>query len=161
MRTEHKTINIYTFSELGEKAKQKAIERLYDINVSHDWWDAVYADAERIGIAITSFYLDRHGSITGKCGIDVIKMLRNIVREHGGTCRAHETAKNALSDWQKNKRNMGEYDREDWQKDAFQSILDDYLAMLNEEYQYLTGEESIIETIEANEYEFTEGGRIY
>jgi hypothetical protein len=32
---------------------------------------------------------------------------------------------------------------------------------LETEYDYLTSEEAIIETIEANEYEFTEDGELY
>jgi predicted transcriptional regulator len=32
--------------------------------------------------------------------------------------------------------------------------------MLQKEYEYLTSEEAIIETIEANEYEFTEKGEM-
>jgi hypothetical protein len=33
--------------------------------------------------------------------------------------------------------------------------------MLRQEYEYLTSEGAIIETIEANEYEFTEEGRMF
>ena len=40
MRTEQ--INIYRFSELSEKAKQKAIEKRRYWNVSEDWWQGVY-----------------------------------------------------------------------------------------------------------------------
>jgi hypothetical protein len=32
---------------------------------------------------------------------------------------------------------------------------------LNAEYDYLESDEAVMETLEANEYEFTEDGRIY
>ena len=39
--------------KLSDKAKQKAIEKFYDINVDYDWWDSVYEDAKNIGLKIT------------------------------------------------------------------------------------------------------------
>jgi hypothetical protein len=35
-----------------------------------------------------------------------------------------------------------------------------YLYMLKNEYEYLTSEKCIIETIEANDYYFTENGKV-
>lgn len=32
---------VYMYSELSERAKKKAIEKLWDINVDYDWWDYV------------------------------------------------------------------------------------------------------------------------
>lgn len=63
MRTE--TINIYQFNELSNEAKQNAIKQNYDINVSHDWWTNTYEDAERIGLQITSFDLERNKHAKG------------------------------------------------------------------------------------------------
>jgi hypothetical protein len=37
----------------------------------------------------------------------------------------------------------------------------EYLSILRREYEYQTSEEAIIETIEANDYDFTEDGRIF
>ena len=31
---------VYSYDELGEDAKEKALEALYDINTSYDWWDS-------------------------------------------------------------------------------------------------------------------------
>ncbi|KKK46644.1 hypothetical protein LCGC14_3163200, partial [marine sediment metagenome] len=39
-------------------------------------------------------------------------------------------------------------------------ILEDYLILFREEYEYLTSRKTIIETIEANDYDFTEDGKI-
>jgi hypothetical protein len=44
----------------------------------------------------------------------------------------------------------------------FQRALgEEYLSILRKEYEYLTSEEAIIETIQANEYEFTEDGKMF
>jgi len=42
MRTETKTTKIYKFEELSEEAKEKAIEKFYDLNIYEGWWDGVY-----------------------------------------------------------------------------------------------------------------------
>jgi hypothetical protein len=42
-----------------------------------------------------------------------------------------------------------------------QMIFEDYRSLLQTEYDYLTSVEAIRETIDVNEYEFTEDGRIY
>ena len=46
-----------------------------------------------------------------------------------------------------------------------QDALRDYMRwmyrQIRAQYEYLTGEEAIVETIEANEYEFTEDGKLY
>lgn len=43
------TKDVYTFSELSDKAKEKAISEYRDINVTHEWWSFVYDDAKHIG----------------------------------------------------------------------------------------------------------------
>lgn len=53
-----KEITTYKFSELSDKAKEKARDWYRDGALDHDWWDAVYDDAlsvaVRLGIEITS-----------------------------------------------------------------------------------------------------------
>lgn len=158
MRVETVTRNLYSFDELSEKAKQAAISRLYDINVDDEWWDTVYEDASCVGIKITSFDLGRSWKITGECSIDVIAMLRKIIKDHGPDCRTYKSAKSWLNEWKKAKKDVDGWD--DFKDEALRDILDDYLYFLLDEYEYLTSEESIVETIEANEYEFTEDGRL-
>jgi hypothetical protein len=41
-----------------------------------------------------------------------------------------------------------------------ESLIEDYSILLQKEYDYQTSEEAIIETIEANDYEFTEEGEL-
>lgn len=61
-----KTYNVYTFEELNDEQKEKAIMNLSDINVNHDWWEYMYSDAETIGLRITGFDLDRSRHATGE-----------------------------------------------------------------------------------------------
>lgn len=64
MGLSHRTIHtpVFKFDQLSDEAKAKALEKNYDWNVDHDWWDAVYEDAmimaEIIGVDIH----DRRGS---------------------------------------------------------------------------------------------------
>ena len=47
------------------------------------------------------------------------------------------------------------------EEDFNKSLAGDYLKMLKDEYEYQSSEEAIIETIEANEYEFTADGELF
>lgn len=173
MRTETKIINLYKFNELSEEAKQNAIDKLIDINVSHSWWEFIYEDANIIGLKLKSFDLDRNRHATGEFLLSACEVAQNIFNNHGETCDTRKTAEEFMQDWQpvfndymdENSENYESSELEDklidLEGEFLQSILEDYSIMLQEEYEYLTSEEAIIETIEANNYEFTEEGEIY
>jgi len=38
--------------------------------------------------------------------------------------------------------------------------FEEYLSLLRQEYEYLTSKDAIVETIQANDYEFTEEGKL-
>lgn len=144
-----KITKVYPLNELTEDARQKAIDGLADINVSYEWWDCTYEDAANVGIKLTEFDIGRgnycHGAID-----DTVRTAEKILQEHGVSCESYKTAKAYLASSEN-----GDIDNE------FRlSILEDYRIMLQKEYEYQTSEEAIVETIEANEYEFTEDGRI-
>ena len=153
-----KTINLYQFSELSPEGKEKALHSLCDINVDHDWWDYIYEDAERIGLKITSFETDRYAK--GKLTLSPEEVCNQITKEHGYMCETVQTAKKYLED----RANLGEEPSDgklDDLKDEFlKSLLEDYRIILSKEYEYLTSDEQIIETILANDYYFTEDGKI-
>lgn len=50
-----KTITLYSFDELSDDAKEKAIDKLYNLNVDYEWWDSTFDDAKRIGLEIRGF----------------------------------------------------------------------------------------------------------
>lgn len=143
--TEH---TVYDFDELSSEARQKAVEALYDLNVDFDWWDGIYDDANTIGLKITSFDLYRH-DITGNLTEDMPTVCKLIMENHGETTSTYLLAK-------RNQHKHGEDNEETFLKE----LLEEYLSILQDDYDYLTSEEAIIEAIKANEYEFYEDGEL-
>jgi hypothetical protein len=170
-------INLYKFSELSEELQQKAIEKHYDINVNYEWWDGIYQDAENIGLKLTGFDLDRNRHATGEFIEYAVNCAEKIIKEHGEGCETYKTAQSFLSDYKDlvakysdgvktdevTEENEYEFDCEcdDLENDFLNSILEDYSILLQQDYEYQTSKEAIIETIEANDYDFTENGEMY
>ena len=54
------TTTVYTFSELSDKAQEKALENLRDINVDCEWWDYLFEDFRTIagilGVTVKDIY---------------------------------------------------------------------------------------------------------
>ena len=171
-----KTINLYSFDELSEDAKKKAIENLYDINVDSEWWESTYDDSANVGINITGFDTGRRNDITGNLTMSMCEVCHKLIAEHGEDCETYKTAKDYLNQWDAlvekhsdgiTKDKVSEYNEYDFdveadnlEDDFRKAILEDYLIILRNEYEYLTSDEAIIETIQLNEYTFTENGKI-
>jgi hypothetical protein len=167
---------LYQFAELSEDAKQKAIEKLSDINVDYDWWSSTYEDAERIGLKLTGFDLDRNRHCKGLFIDSALECSNKITKDHGETCETYKTASQFITDYDKlvekysdgvhkdkvTWENETDFDNEadDLENDFLNSILEDYAIILQNECDYLQSEEAIIETIEANEYWFDEKGNL-
>jgi len=175
MRIDKVETKVYPFSELTDEAKQTALEKLYDINVDYDWWEFTYEDAANVGIKITEFDIDRGSFCHGDFTLDAEDVAKKIIEEHGIACETHSTAANFINDVATGKaihESDENYDPDymEWDETSEyeelvaefeRSILEDYRIILQHEFEYLTGEEAILETIEANEYEFTEDGKLY
>lgn len=159
---------LYKYEELDDRAKEKALEKFYDINVDYGWWDSVYEDASQIGIKITSFDLDRSQEMDGKFTGSAEETLEKILENHGEMCETFKTAKRyqpTLEEMKKQAEKDGEEylsggDYENWAHEFLYDILEDYRIILQHEYDYLTSKESIIETICANGYEFLRDGSL-
>ena len=176
MQTITKTYNVYKFSELSEDAKQKALEAMYDINIDYDWWNYVYEDAENIGLKITEFDLDRASFVHADTILSYTEIADRIIAEHGETCETYQTAKEFLNDRDNlvakysdgvkldevTEENEYDFDQDcdNLEEEFHKSLCEDYRIMLQNEYEYLTSEEAIIETIEGNDYDFTEDGEL-
>ena len=167
---------VYAFSELSDDAKEQALQGLYDINVDHEWWDSTYEDAERAGLKLSSFDLDRYREAKGDFIECAEECAAKTIAEHGESCETYQTARqyqtdrdalvDKFSDGVDTQRvaedSEYEFDREcdDLDAEFLRSILEDYSIILQHEYEYLTGEEAILATIEANDYEFTADGKL-
>ena len=171
-----KTINLYQFDELSEDAKAKAIERLSDINVDYQWWESVYEDARDVKLKLTEFDLDRNKHCKGTFIDGAHDTAALIIAKHGKNCDTYKTAQAFLSNWGElvNKYSDGvktdvvaegnEYAfdgaADDLEYMSLHDLLEDYADILQRECDYLQSEEAIIETIKANEFWFTEDGKL-
>lgn len=192
-----KTYTVYSFDELSEDAKQKAIENLYDINVDYDWWS--YDDSKEIaslmGIDIENIYFSGfssqgdgacfEGSYTfKKNGVKNVKSYAPLDKElHQIAERLQDVQKKHFYKLSANVKHSGHYyhemcteinvykdgnylhtEAELSAEDEIKYILRDYMRwiyrQLEKQYDYLTSEKAIIETIEANEYTFLEDGTL-
>jgi hypothetical protein len=166
-------IKLYKFSELSEEIKENAVNHLCDINVDFDWWDYIYDDAKTIGLKINEFGLDRYRHATGNFLFSACEVAQNIFNNHGEFCKTYKTAKLFIKDWQsvfneymdetneKYESTESENELMELEDNFLNSLLEDYSIILQNEYEYRTSNEAIIETIEANEYYFTKEGKLY
>lgn len=175
MRIVKTETKVYPFDELSDSAKEKAIEGLVYCNVEHDWWDLTYGDAKTIGLVIEEFDLDRNRGCGGKWTEDAEDVARLIVENHGEQCETHSDAIQYQTDLKQAKRYMKlnqhfdhgfpEFNETDEYAELcekfLRTICEDYSIILQNEYEYLCSDESIIESIEANEWEFRENGELY
>jgi len=172
MRTQVIKKVLYKFEELTEEQKENAIEKLSDINVDFDWWQFIYEDAERIGLKITGFDIDRGSYCKGSFILSASEVAQNIFNEHGEKCETYKTAMSFMEEWQpvfndymdESSPNYESGKSEDklmeLEDEFLKSLLEDYRIMLSHEYDYQTSKEAIIETIKANDYEFDENGNL-
>jgi len=174
-----RTINIYSFDELSAKAKEVARNWFREASSNDEWWDFIYEDAERIGLKITSFDLDRRLHAKGKFIKDAFYSANAILKEHGEDTETAKDAKVFLGEWKESKKSYHKekrdvdgdmnHDVEDFEDSevaeeleaAFlKTLLDDYARMLQSDSDYRDSDESIDENIRANDYEFYENGKI-
>lgn len=173
MRTETTTRTLYKLNELSQDAQDKAIESLWDINVDYEWWEWAFDDAERIDLRISEFDLDRSSYVKADFLESAEQTAHKIIDKHGNTFDTYRTAETYLSDRDEliataPRDADGEFENEfkldsdldSLDEDFLHSLCEDYRIVLTREYEYLTSREAIVETIDANEYEFTATGEL-
>jgi len=177
MQTITTVTNVYSFNELSNEAKQKAISHFCDINVDYDWWNYTYEDAANIGLKITSFDIGRGSYCKGVFANNAYEVANLIIKNHGEICESYKTAQMFINEWNAlvsemsdgiNKQKVCEDktnefdDLADYLENEFlKNICEDYRIILQKEYESLTSEKAVIETIEANDYQFTESGEMF
>lgn len=168
MRKEIREYEVYEFKELSKEAKEKALERFQDINVDYDWWEHIYDDANAIGLKLEGFDLYRR-EISGELTESIGRVIANIFANHGETCGTYEIAKRyekklipfTVLESMEIEDMDNEDEMEELTKEFRKELLQKYLSILQNEYEYLTSEETVVEAIEANEYEFTKDGKLF
>lgn len=166
-----KTIKLYKFSELPETIKEKVLEEFCDINVNFEWWLIEFDEAQSIGLELIEF--DIRKNFCKGCWITNGKdCAKKILKTYDKHCKIYQDAERFLSDLEGARDDFE--GREEYIPDldnfedsnsyddicgAFLEILLDYYRnILQKVYEHLTSEKSIIETIEASEYEFRVNG---
>lgn len=144
------TTKVYEFDELNEKAKEKARGWYRDGSLEYEWSDGIYEDAKNIGLRVDEFDINRN-SITGKLLKSVGEVCADILDNHGKSCGTYHLAK----EYYRRKHTKSPFTEEEFLHD----ILEEYLVILRGELEYLYSDESVDETIRANEYTFTETGK--
>ena len=150
MRKVIETIELYKFNELDYPTQQQILNEFYDINVDFEWWEYIYNEAESIGLKITSFSLDRDYYIKGHSTKDIDTIKELILANHGENCKTYKL----VNEWDLNDETI-DIDK------CINSLLKEYLKLLQKEYDYRISTEAIEETIECNDYEFTKEGILY
>lgn len=171
-----KTIKTYQIDELPENIQKKIIDEFRGINVEYwEWSHAIEEIINNAGFILISFDLDRKE-------IELIPnydfhssalIIVNNKEEHSE--EFVKISENFCSEWSKlvNKYSDGiqldkvseengyEFDREanELEKEYLQEISGEALLMLQREFDWLCSDETIFDTIRANEYEFTKGGQ--
>ena len=151
-----KTIEVplWSYEDASDDVKKKIMQKHYDINVDGDFWfESIYEDAKIIGLEITDFDT-YHGTIHGKLKNYVDECCALILTNHGKKTDTYALAKKFKG------TDSEDEDYEEIEKEFSYSLLEEYLSMLRKEYEYMTGEEAIVETFAANEYLFDEEGAI-
>lgn len=160
----NRTIKIYQFDELSESAKERAREWWLSGGLDWEWWDAVYEDAERIGLKITGFDIDRGNYCEGELTTRPLESIEKILAEHGEDCDTYKLALlykpqfEALREKELNTEEDLSGEQDELTEEYTYALREEYLSMLRKEYEYLTSTECVDETILANEYEFLEDG---
>jgi len=162
---------VYSFNELDEKTKSKAIEKHRYFYVQDNWWQNVYESANEIGLKITGFDLDRNKYIDGEFIKDVESVADYILQDFGETCEAYKMAsnyqkkrENVLKTAQKD--NFGDFtdlykldkDLDELDIEFKNDLLKYYLKCLELEYEYYMSDEFISEFLTNNEYNFLQDG---
>ncbi len=162
------TQTVYTFNELPSEIQDKVIEKNYDINVTHDWWEFIYDDAEQIGLEITEF---DDSYCKGKFTKLPVVVANNIIKEHGEQCNTNRAAfkflegtsqidakldalLNKTYDDCREEQELLEVEQEELYHEFLNSLLNEYRITLRQEAEHLMSRDSIIEAINANDYEF-------
>lgn len=165
-----KVIKVFSFDELSERAKENARDWLRGCGFD-EWWEATYEDAERIGLKITSFDLDRNKHAKGKWITSAWECATTITKEHGEGFDTYKDAvvflreRDEIIDTAERDENgdfVDEYavDRrlDELEGDFLKTVLEDYASLLQGEWEHLNSDEQVDEAIRANDYTFREDG---
>ena len=174
---------VYSFNELSDDAKKRALNKFRYIDVEYDWWEDLYdtirAAGKLLGLEIDGIYFDAdlycifnaHYRYVRGASVAVCKEfswaddLHKIASELQALQKRHFYSLScAVTEGRTTNRYRCFRFGEDYECEDLGDIIDDFAywawILLQDEYEYLTSDEAIKEMIEANEYEFDEAGKL-
>lgn len=156
MRTIEKTI--YTFDELDEYAKSRARE-WYRSGIEYPWWvdakSSLREFCDEFGISVLDYSIGGRGAFI-RTDADNSKFrgckLSQFDREAmpTGFCFDCSLRYTFADEWKKTGDAL----------ESFKSALDAFLREVENDVEYQYSDEAVEESIEANGYEFDEGGHL-
>ena len=177
------TTMVYSFNELSEAAQDRALNAFRDIDVDGDWYENVYYTIRTAGKLLGLEIGDIHFDTDLYCIFDAhYRYVRGasaaVCKEFSWADDLHKVAKDlqalqkrhfySLSCAVTEGRTTNRYScfrfGEDYECEDLGDIIDDFAhwarILLCDDAEYRTSDEAIQEAIEANEYEFTEEGKL-
>lgn len=156
-----RTITVYQYSELSEKAKERARdwfcgEAYFEAQII---FSDMQADAKNIGLDLTEWDYGRYAN--GTFLLNPLECACKIIANHGEQCETYKTAvtyKTAMAKLDDNSEDYYEQAKE-LERDFLLGLLEDYRVMMDSAVDYSQSEEYISEMMEINEYEFNEDGK--
>lgn len=157
MRTIEKTI--YTFDELDEYAKSRARE-WYRSSLEYPWWDEVGASlklfCDEFGVEVLDYSMGDSRRAFIRTDADNSnfrgRKLSQFDREAmpTGFCFDSSLRYTFTDEWKKTGDAL----------ESFKSALESFLREVENDIEYQYSDEAVEESIEANGYEFDEGGHL-
>jgi hypothetical protein len=180
---------IYKFDELSKEAQTVAIDKMRDINVDYEWFDADFEgfkeDLNELGfydaeIWFSGFYSQGDGACFD-AKIDASKFATTVNEKRiarlieNGYISQFEILKNSYANhYSHEKTRYVDFDSIGYKNidETLQSLCEkielirlkqskEIYRSLDKQNDYLQSDEAVKETILANDYEFTENGKIF
>jgi hypothetical protein len=191
MKTITRKYKVFTFAELSEEAKKKALDNYRCWNIEFNWWDATIEDfiekMKEIGYGIRkedvefSGFSSQGDGASFEAEIDLKTWFKNASAESNKKYKnikedeearfniirnshqcSHEYTMGV--DWEADIANGKEELIEEFGELLLQEAREyarDLYRKLEKEYDYLTSDECIIESLEANKITFLENGNTF
>lgn len=173
-------MTVYSFDELSDEAKQKAIEteRHNELRLNYNWWDGVFDNFreqfKEIGIdnADFEFSLGDYAKLT-KGEIDMEKIipklrfkLEEYIKDYTSACIINGDATFDFDDYKEHPCIYDYYEKvveqlEKGLNDKIEELNKKLYKALQEEYEYLQSDDVIAEEFINNESLFYEDGTLY
>jgi hypothetical protein len=170
-------IKLYEFEGLSAEAKENAIANNRTINVDFDWWDCTCESMKEVGVKIDSFDIyyrtisiiiedSEHTARTtienfGE-GMEIVKISKQFIKDRDALVKRLGEG-NDIAGYSVKEEFIDEYDEEiEYLEEEYRKeMAEEILTWLRDEYEFLQTDESVIEALISNDYEFTEDGTMY